>query len=133
MKINVTAIAEAKDPKFAIYKLLGSTIDEFEELYGNYVLLATYIRPSKTAGGIYLTEKNQEEDRYQGKAGLVLKLGQTAFEKDERYRWNNHPLPGEWVWYRPADTSEIGINGVSCRTIADHLIRGKIRNPQVIW
>ena len=45
------------------------------EVFGNQVLVAIYQRPNKTASGIYLSDGVRAEDQYQGKVGLVLKLG----------------------------------------------------------
>jgi len=45
------------------------------EIAQNECLIATYMRPEKTAGGIVLPHQNLKEDQYQGKVGLVVKIG----------------------------------------------------------
>jgi hypothetical protein len=51
-------------------------------LAANNVLVAVYKRPEKTKSGIILTDQNRDEDNYQSKVGLVLKVGPTAFAYD---------------------------------------------------
>ena len=56
------------------------------EVFNNQVLLGIYIRPVKTRGGIMLTDNYRDEDKWQGKVGLVLKKGPTAF-MDKTGEW----------------------------------------------
>ena len=55
-------------------------IDGIDVLF-NQVLIAVYERPKVTASGIHLPDQSTDEDRYQGKVGLVLKRGQTHSRK----------------------------------------------------
>ena len=61
-------------------KLLNDieTLDGME-IYNNQVLIAVYIRPTKTKTGIILTDQYVGEDLYQSKVGLVLMKGPSAF------------------------------------------------------
>jgi co-chaperonin GroES (HSP10) len=103
-------------------------------LFNNQVLVATYIRPQKTKSGIYLTEKTTDEDRYQSKVGLTLKMGPMAFE-DESGQWFNGIKVGlnEWVVHRPSDGWQITINNIACRILEDTSIRGTIQHPDMVW
>jgi len=131
----VQRISQAADPKDGIWKQLETAVDDFE-LFDDDVLIATYIRPEKTKGGILLTTKNLEEDRFQGKAALVLKKGPAAFKYD---RSGQYPFEGktpevnDWVVFRASEAWEVGIKGVSCRIIRSIFIRGSIADPTVIW
>jgi len=63
-------IAEAStDPKAALMKGLGK---HGTHVFHSKVLVALYVRPAKTKGGIWLSDKTVEEDRYQGTVGLVI-------------------------------------------------------------
>ena len=62
------------DPRDAILKNLGDILDGYEILV-NEVLVATYRRPEKTASGFFLPRKTLEEDLFQSKCGLVVKVG----------------------------------------------------------
>lgn len=92
------------DPAEEIMNDVGWFIDGITPL-GTEVLLVMYERvvrgEKKTSGGIIVPAtqgKTAAEDKYQGKAGLVVKLGATAFQEDETHRWGGVvPKVGDWV------------------------------------
>ena len=120
------------DPKKAILDELGDISDI--ELFHNQVLAAVYIRPEKTKSGLYLSDSIREEDKWQGKVGLIVKTGPDAF-KDDSGRWfqgmtfNEH----DWIFFRPSDGWQITLHGVLCRIIDDTDIRGRLPAPDVVW
>jgi len=122
------------DPKENIKKDIGdlSTV----ELFNNQVLVAVYVRPEKTKSGIYLTDKLREEDKFQGKVGLVLKLGASAFD-DPNSQWfagmDRLIAVDDWVVFRPSDGWSVTVNGVLCRILDDVNIRGRIQQPDQVW
>src|SRR4051812_25823312 len=94
-------------------------IDHIDVLH-NCVLVATYIRPVKTAGGIMLPDQVLKEDEYQGKVGLVLKKGPLAFEDDAINKFGGSDVSeDEWVAYRMSDGWQLKVNGVHCRVLED--------------
>ena len=125
-------MAHATDPKTELLQEVGN-IKEVE-IFNNQILCAIYIRPQKTASGIILTEKYVDEDKYQGKVGLVLKMGPEAFV-DESGKWfkNMKIKVGDWVVFRPSDGWSVSINGKSCRILDDVAIRGRVQSPDIIW
>ena len=125
-------MAHAKDPRDELLNEVGN-IKEVE-IFNNQILCAIYIRPQKTASGIILTEKYVDEDKYQGKVGLVLKMGPDAFV-DESGKWfkNMKIKVGDWVVFRPSDGWSVSINGKSCRILDDVAIRGRVKSPDIIW
>lgn len=120
------------DPRKELLDKLGST--EGVDVFNNAVLVAVYVRPNRTKSGIYLTDKYTDEDRIQGKAGLVVKKGPRAFV-DERGEWfvGADIKEGDWVIFRPSDGWAISVNGVTCRLIDDTAIRGKVDQPDRVW
>lgn len=122
----------AVDPKDEILQEIGD-IKEVE-IFNNQILVGIYIRPQKTASGIILTEKYVDEDKYQGKVGLVLKMGPEAFV-DETGKWfkDTKIKVGEWVVFRPSDGWAVSINGKSCRILDDTAVRGRVKSPDIIW
>lgn len=114
------------DPKTEITEKIGDLSKI--ELFGPEVLVATYVRPEKTAGGIIQTSKTRDEDNWQGKVGLVLKTGSDAFFGDGR-----DLKVGDWVFYRPSDGFDMQVNGVRCRLLKDNSIRGRLPNPDILW
>lgn len=91
------------------------------------VLLSPYVRSNKTAGGIHLIDKTSDEDIYQGKVALVVKMGPLAF-KDDPERGikfiGRQPAIGDWVVYRLSDTSQFAIGKRTVRWIPDVSIKG---------
>lgn len=139
MKIDVIELAE-RDPsisfKDAAMRMIGDLSGYI--VLGSDLLVATYIKPRKTAGGIYTTDKGAEEDRWQGKVGLVLKLGEQAFRYTYRHDGiyefqGTAPKVGDYVAFHTSDTREIGIRGVSCRTVDDRLVRMIVPDPDSVY
>jgi co-chaperonin GroES (HSP10) len=133
------------DPRQEILNRLGDL--SHVEIAGDDVLLAIYQRPDMTPGGIALAAQTLKEDVYQGKVGLVVKIGPTAkFDHVEDYAGPSMKLDikeGDWVVVRPSDTWPLDINGdpkalakgdfTACRLVKPRLIRLRVQNPNVIW
>lgn len=130
--VKVSAISLADDPKAAIQKAVGNLSDV--EVYSGWILLGTYIRPQKTAGGIYRPDINVEEDEFQGKVGLVLKKGPLAFQNDDNTDFAGQDVnEGDWVVYTVNDTRALTINGAPCRLIQDTKVVMRVKDPKVIF
>ena len=121
----------AIDPKEDLFNKLGdlSGVD----IAANRVLCAVYIRPEKTKSGLYLSSKTIDEDRYQGKIGLIVKAGPLAFDPESEWFSGINYKPGDWVMFRPSDGWSLEIHGVLCRVIDDVKIAGKISNCDEVW
>jgi co-chaperonin GroES (HSP10) len=102
----------------------------------NRILVGTYVQTTKTKGGIIIPQKTQDESRFQGKVGVVLKLGNRAFKWDETTDHIDPEAPklGDWVFYRASDSWECAIGpGIPCRFIFDDSIVGVIDDPSAVW
>jgi co-chaperonin GroES (HSP10) len=121
-----------KDPKQKLLDEIGD-ISAFE-IFNNQILVAVYIRPNKTKSGIYLSDQSREEDKVQGKVGLVVKKGPAAFV-DETSEWfkDISVEVNDWVVFRPSDGWSITVNNVLCRIIDDTAVRGKVDAPDRVW
>lgn len=104
------------------------------KVLGNRVMVATYIEPEKTAGGIFITQKRQEESRFQGKAGLVVAMGPSAFKYDGAYEYEG-PVPavGDWVMFFPSTAREFEYRGIKCRSVESTLIEMVLDSPESVW
>jgi co-chaperonin GroES (HSP10) len=121
-----------KEPKKTLKKEIGS-VDTIE-IFNNQVLVVVYVRPEKTKSGIILTSNTRDEDRIQGKVGLVLKKGPQAFVDPSNTWFGDVDIEiDDWVFYRPSDGWSVTINGVLCRVLDDTNIRGRIQNPDHVW
>jgi len=122
----------ATDPKQKLLDDIGD-ISAFD-IFNNQILVAVYIRPNKTKSGIYLSDQSREEDKVQGKVGLVVKKGPAAFV-DETSEWfkDISVEVNDWVVFRPSDGWSITVNNVLCRIIDDTAVRGKVDVPDRVW
>ena len=126
-----------EDPADVIMDRLRPELEKIPTIFGPRVLIALAPSRGKSKGGIIFTDKAKDEGRWQGKAGLVLKLGVTAFQYDPRYPsypWEGpKPKVGSWVHFFNSDSREIGIGGVACRYIWDSDILGLVTDPAAVW
>lgn len=122
----------ATDPKQKLLDDIGD-ISAFE-IFNNQILIAIYVRPQKTKSGILLPDQMRDEDKIQGKVGLVVKKGPAAFV-DETSEWFKDISVElhDWVVFRPSDGWSITVNNVLCRIIDDTAIRGKVDMPDRVW
>lgn len=107
------------------------------EIAHNEILLAIYMRPEVTLGGIVLPAQNLKEDLFQAKAHLVLKIGPGC-------RFANVDIKvHDWVAVKPSDCWALDVNTrteamlrsdfVPCRLAYDDRIRAKLSHPAIVW
>lgn len=137
------------DPREALVRAIGDL--SFYDVLHNQVLVAVYQRggndakETKTAGGIIIPEKHLEEDRFQSKTGLVIKVGPKAFSDPRgEYTWPEDMGVGDWVIFRVSDgwSHEIigdpprvdgKTNKILVRLLDDTAIKARIRHPDFVW
>lgn len=124
------------DPAKVIFDRVGAkkgTVPGFT-LYGNRVLVGIYERPEKTKSNIIIPDQTREEDRHQGKAGIVLMRGPTAFVSDENYSFGEQTAEvGDWVMLFITDGRGCVVNGQRCRIVRDQDIAMKIPSPDSVF
>lgn len=119
-----------KDPRAVLLEKIGDVSDV--EIFNNQVLVAVYQRPEQTKTGLFITDATRDEDKSQGKAGLVIKKGPDAFVSTEK--WTFPTLnDADWVFFRASDGWAITINGVLCRIVDDVNVRGRMQHPDQVW
>ena len=136
----VAAMLHEIDPREVILKRVGAL--EGVDVFGTDVLVAIYERPTKTKSGIYMPETTVGEDKYQGKAMLVLKMGPTCFLDEDGKSFRDIAV-GDWVVIRPSDGWALTLNtmhsGVSvrdtvnCRIVSDIAIRARVAHPDLVY
>lgn len=124
-------ISTALDPKEAIIKFIGD-LSTFEVM-GDRVLVGIFMRPEKTKGGIIRPDANKEEDVWQGKVGLVLKLGPNAFiNPDDGSVYDQRVEAGDWVVFKVGDGWQLEVNKMPCRMIKDTNFIAKVKDPMMV-
>lgn len=128
----IELISNSKDPKTDIIKLVGNLSKV--NVKWNMVLVGTYIRAAKTLGGIIRPDSNVAEDEWQGKVGLVLKLGPMAYVDDQDDKFFGEKVEvGEWAVYKVGDAWSININGYPCRMIRDTSVKLTVSDPNIVF
>jgi co-chaperonin GroES (HSP10) len=120
-------------PRDVIWREVGP-LDKIHPIHSQ-VLLALYIRPAtRTTGGIEIPETAVDEDRYQGRVGLVLKLGPRAFVDEGGAAFHGFAAkPGDWVVYRPSDGMRFQIGKRDCRLIPDVGVKMILDEPDEVY
>lgn len=134
LKSATSELADATDAKQAIIDLVGDLSGV--QVMSARILVGMYISPRiMKAGSLLLerTDKDIQEDDWQGCVGLVLKKGKRAFQDDDTHQFHGQDVNvGEWVVFRPGDGKRVQFNGVNCRSIEDTLIDFVIDDPTII-
>src|ERR1700676_4106816 len=131
--MNVAVKEVFADPKEELLARLGDLSGV--EIAQNELLIATYMRPEKTAGGIVLPHQNLREDQYQGKVGLVVKIGTACRFERTGPGGVTYGIPvalPDWGVVRTSDTWPLELNSdpnvsdprafVKCRLVFDDQI-----------
>lgn len=114
---------------------------ETYQVSGVDILMAIYQRPEKSAGGVILSDNFRGEDLYQGKVGLILKVGPLVTDKNpELFKWFGGHIPkvSDWAVVRVGDTFAFDIisptnKKVPCRLVEAKQLRGIVAKPESIW
>lgn len=122
------------DFKKRLHRLIDKHLTGFRTA-GSDLLVATYLPPAKTGGGILIPQKSQQENIFQGKIGLVLQLGPLAFKRD-RYNcpWDGLTVKADdWIVFRFADAWDMYLGGVSVWMVDHESVRAVIADPTSIY
>jgi len=126
----------AEDPAEKIRREVGP-LDDITVLH-NEVLVGVYLRPEAIdiGGGhkILLPDSNRQEDEYQGKVGLVLKMGPLAFVDDDHVTFAGLTAKvDDWVVFHTADGWSLAVRGRLCRMVKDTSIRLTVTAPDIVY
>ena len=148
MRTDLRSLAEAAihDPAEGLWASAGDLSDY--EPFHNRILCATYIPPPKVMkredGSDYVfhePDKKLDENRYQGKVALVLKVGPLAFADDTGARFGGITVkPGDWLLFRRSNAWEFFIrdrttsnDGLSVWLVQDIFVEGRTSDPSLIY
>jgi hypothetical protein len=128
--LKTQQISEATNPKKGILDAVGDIAKI--ELFFDLVLVGTYI-PGRKIGNIWIPDQTVGESEFQGKIGLVLKKGPTAFVDDEFIQYNGQNVNvGDWVAFFVGDAKSITVNDTPCRMLKANQIRMRIPDPRIM-
>lgn len=104
---------------------------------GYQLLVAMWIRPkeTKTKGGLILTDKTLDEDKWQGKVGQVIGLGPDAYRSDQYRTFSSEWChDGDWVIVPKSEhvSRMLEVEGFIFCFLNDDRILGKIGVPVAV-
>jgi len=122
-----------KDPAEKLLEELGDLSGI--QLMNTQVLIAVHLRPNRTKSGLYLTDEHIDEDRFQGKSGLLIAAGPQAFHPDGKwFKEGIEFIVGKtWILFRPSDGWNVTIHGKPCRMLDDVSIRAVVNHPDMVF
>jgi hypothetical protein len=122
-----------RDPRDELWEGVSEFLGQIEPL-GSGVVVAIYVRPEKLKSGLILSRAHTpNEDLYQGKVGLVLKLGPIAFLEDDSHRFGERtPRPGDWIVSSVGETFAFTLGKVPCRIVEDVSVRAIVDQPDIV-
>lgn len=126
-------VEAASDPKAALLKELGDISDQ--RVLHSQVLVATFAGSKYHPGtSILRTDRDLQEQQFQGSIALIIALGPTAFKYDGQFPYEGpKPVVGDWVLVRPSDGLQLSIRQVPCRLFDSDLIRMVVADPSLYW
>ena len=135
------SIGEGADARQAIINSIGQKQIDAYEPAANLILIGTYVRSDKTKSGLILGgDRTRAEDRFQGKVGLVLKVGPSVNSPDRPKVFAEPIKVGDWITYRASDALEFffvdpnrPLDGSSARLIEDGLVMSRVKDPESIY
>lgn len=125
----------------ALREAIGERLLSLVDVKMNQVLIAIWQRPSERKLGngatLYIPEKSDliAEQSYQGKTGLVLKLGPRAFESDDTVTYSDEDkvAVGDWVVFRKGEGMALRLHGVDCLLTTERGIKMRVPRPDEVY
>ena len=151
IKGNITTLAKLDGPEaqktkifddlgdLAQYEVLGEDI--IVAIYAESNVLAEFKGPDGKPFQLIGTDNRTTESRYQGKTGVIVAMGPTAFQFHNNGQPYDgiKPAVGDWVVFWPSDGRELWLRdakskgeGVTCRKVHWSSIVMRVSDPRVV-
>lgn len=138
LKKNLVPIFDSDDERQKIWNQVDMAEIEAIPLFGGRLIVAKWIRDK--IGKIFVPKAAQNEDLYQGKVGLVLKVGPMAFEDDANHNWYGmRANVGDWVMFGHSDGADFDYskNGthdrVPCKMLDEVHVQAILPRPDFAY
>ena len=109
-----------------------SLLEKMPTPTGWRLLILPYKGKGKTEGGIYLPDKVVEEQSVSTQVGYVLKVGELAYQDEDKFSDGPWCAKGDWVMFARYAGSRFKIDGGEVRILNDDEILAKISDPEDI-
>ncbi len=127
-------IAEAQgDQRDVLLRAVGDVSKNI--VLHSQVLVATRAGSKYHPGtAILRTDRDMQEQQFQGSIGLVIQVGPGAFIDAPGASFHGMKVNvGDWVLYKPADGLQLFIREVPCRLFEDVSIKMIVDDPEIFW
>ena len=118
-----------------LLKTIGDISDI--EVLNDRILIAIYRHQGTTKGGIITTARTEDESDYQGKVGLVLKVGPLVNTPGKDQTRGAELRIGDWVVVNPSSglSMHAGQHGSSrmLRMLIEKDIHMRVKRPDCVW
>lgn len=123
-----------RDPREELWGKVGDDLSKITHLFHSQVLVAVYVRSKQTTTGVYLPDSITDEDIYQGKVGLIVKMGPLAFQDTTDVKFYGQKAEiGDWVVFRSSDGWPLDIGKTRYRVLSDTAVRAVVDRPDLIF
>ena len=121
------------------YEILGEDI--IVAIYAESNVLAEFKGPDGNPFKLIGTDNRTTESRYQGKVGMIVLMGPTAFQFHNNGQPYDgiRPTVGDWVVFWPSDGRELFLRdakskgeGVTCRKLPWTSVVMRVSDPRVV-
>lgn len=107
------------------------------EVFNDRILIGIYRHEGVTKGGIITSTKTEDESDYQGKVGLILKVGPLVNAGEKAAGRGAEFKIGDWVVVNPS--SGLSMHGGShgskrmLRMLVERDVHMRVKSPDSIW
>ena len=118
--------AEIKDLDFE--RLKKSEI--FPQPTGYKLLIAMPTLEEKTEGGIFIPDAMKEAESTASVVGLVVMMGDMAYQDEDKFPNGPYCKEGEWVIFRSYSGTRFKVEGQEFRLINDDTVEAVVTDPR---
>jgi co-chaperonin GroES (HSP10) len=133
------AVIQMRGTANAAAKKLLSDIGDITgmEVLNDRILIAIYRHEGVTEGGIITSAKTEDESDYQGKVGLVLKIGPLVNAPGKDAARGAKLEIGDWVVVNPSSGLSMNAgqhgSGRMIRMLVEKDIHMRVQRPDMVW
>lgn len=116
MRVLHNVVTEYPDELKAEILAAVGNLDHIE-VWGQEVLVAPFIHPKKSTGGIIMPGMDIYDDKWQSKTFLVLKMGDEAIELAAKKKRGE--VVGDWCYGNVQEHWHMSVHGIGARARKD--------------
>tara|TARA_R100000654_G_scaffold1305_1_gene4782 strand:+ start:4326 stop:4706 length:381 start_codon:yes stop_codon:yes gene_type:complete len=118
--------AEIKDLDFVRLK----KSETFPNPTGYKLLIAMPALEEKTEGGIFIPDAMKEAESTASVVGLVVLMGDMAYQDEDKFPTGPYCKEGEWVIFRSYSGTRFKVEGQEFRLINDDTVEAVVKDPR---